>query len=116
MSSSHIPVHQRVQASRNRRRAAGLKRVEVFVPDDKVDLLKAYVAQLRNGSQAEAKDRLRKLIAKAYAQYRALYLDNIGINPASADFADAAIVAAALMHRGNAAAYKLGKEISNLVK
>ncbi len=31
---------------------AGLKRVEVFVHADRVDSLKAYAAQLREGSEA----------------------------------------------------------------
>jgi hypothetical protein len=46
-------VRERVAQSRERRRRAGLKRVEVFVPSDKVDLVKAYVAQLREGSDSE---------------------------------------------------------------
>jgi hypothetical protein len=107
---------ERVRKSRDRRRLAGLKRVEVFVPNDKVDLVKAYVAQLREGSSSEARQRIRGLLSKAYQNFHATCLDNIQIDPERADFADAAIVAAALMHRGNADAYKLGKQLRSLVQ
>jgi hypothetical protein len=106
----------RVSKSRQRRRLAGLKRVEVLVPADHADAVRAYAAQLREGSQSESLVRLRKLIASAYQRFHAMCLDNIQVNPEKADFADAAIVAAALMHRGNAEAYKLGREISRLSK
>ena len=43
-------------------------------------------------------------------------LDNIDIDPEKAGLADAAAVAAALMHRGNAEAYELGRKLSRLVK
>ena len=109
-------VRERVAQSRERRRRAGLKRVEVFVPTDKVDLVKAYVAQLREGSDSETREKVRQLLVKAYRNYHAQYLDNIKVDPDKADFADAAIVAAALMHRGNAEAYKLGRQIRSLVR
>jgi hypothetical protein len=107
---------ERVRKSRDRRRLAGLKRVEVFVPYDKVDAIKAYVAQLREGSDSEARMQVRNLLSKAYRNFHASCLDNIQVDPAKADFADAAIVAAALMHRGNAEAYKLGKQLRNLAR
>lgn len=116
MPQAHSSVNERVQQSRERRRQAGLKRVEVFVPVDKVDMLKAYAAQLREGSQSEAVQEIRKLVARAYRKFHASCLDNIDIDPENADFADAAIVAAALMHRGNAEAFKLGKQLSGLAR
>lgn len=114
--SSSSAISQRVARSRERKRLAGFRRVEVLVPDDKVDLLKAYAAELREGSDSELRDKVRQLVARAYSNFRALCLDNIQIDPAKADLADAAIVAAALMHRGNAEAYKLGRQISKLVR
>lgn len=116
MSTPNPSMKERVRQSRERRRRAGLKRVELFVPEDKVDLVKAYVAQLREGSESESRLKVRQLLAKAYRNFHASCLDNIGIDPATADFADAAIVAAALMHRGNADAYKLGRQIRGLVR
>jgi len=113
---SALPVSKRVQQSRDRRRDAGFKRVELFVPADKVELVRAYVAQLREGSESEALGRLRGLIAKAYRKYHARCLDNISVDPKKADFADAAIVAAALMHRGNSEAFELGKQIKRLAR
>lgn len=106
----------RVRKSRDLRRLAGLKRVEVFVPEDKADLVKAYAAQLREGSDSEARQQIRKLVGKAYERFHASCLDNIHVDPAKADFADAAIVAAALMHRGNPDAYKLGKQLRSLAR
>lgn len=116
MPQARSSINERVQQSRERRRRAGLKRVEVFVPVDKVDMVKAYAAQLREGSQSEALREVRKLVARAYRKFQARCLDNISIDPEKADFADAAIVAAALMHRGNAEAFKLGKQISGLAR
>lgn len=109
-------VNERVRQSRARHRQAGLKRIEVVVPKDKADLLKAYAAQLREGSQSEVLGQVRKLVAKAYRNFRASCLDNIQVNPESADMPDAAVVAAALMYRGNAEAFKLGRQIRKLVK
>ena len=116
MPEPTVSMKERVQQLRERRRRAGLKRVEVFVPEDKVDLVKAYVAQLREGSDSESRMKVRQLLAKAYRNFHASCLDNIQIDPATADFADAAVVAAALMHRGNAEAYKLGRQIRGLVR
>ncbi len=116
MSVAHLSASERVQKSRARKLQAGLRRVEVIVPNDKADILKAYAAQLREGSQSEAIAEIRKLVAKAYDKFYASCLDNISIDPDEADFGDAAVVAAALMHRGNSEAYKLGRQISNLAK
>ena len=109
-------VSERVRQSRERRRRAGLKRVEVVVPEDKADLLKAYAAQLREGSQSEVVEQARKLVKKAYRKFRARCLDNIHVDPDRADLADAAVVAAVLMHRGNADAFKLGRQIRRLIR
>jgi len=109
-------VRERVRQSRERHRRAGLKRIEVIVPEDKADLLRAYAAQLREGSRSEVIEQVRKLVRKAYRKFHARCLDNIHIDPDSADLADAAVVAAALMHRGNAEAFKLGRQIRSLVR
>ena len=116
MSQGPLSIKWRVKQSRERQRQAGLKRVEVGVPADQVDMVKAYAAHLREGSHAEAIGEVRKLVAKAYQKFRARYLDNISVNPNTADFADAAVIAAALMHRGNADAFRLGKQIQSLDK
>jgi hypothetical protein len=109
-------VSQRVGRLRERRRQAGLVRVEVLIPEGKADALKAYAAQLREGSRSERVDEVRKLVAKAYRKYHASCLDNIAIDPQTAGLADAAVVAAALMHRGNAEAFKLGRQIRALAR
>ena len=93
-----------------------MKRVEVFVPEDKVDQLKAYAADLREGSQSEVVNEARKLIAKAYKKYRARYLDNISVDPQNAGLSDAAVIAAALMHRGDSEAYQLGLQLNRLAR
>ena len=105
---------ERVSRLRRRYRAAGLRRVEVLVPEDQVDAVRAYAAQLREGSQSERVARARKLMARAYRKFHASCLDNIGIDPQKAGLADAAVVAAALMHRGNAEAFRLGKQLRKL--
>ena len=87
-----------------------------MMPANHVAAVRAYAAQLRENSQSESLVQLRKLVASAYRRFQAMCLDNIRVNPDKADFADGAIVAAALMHRGNAEAYKLGREIGRLTK
>ena len=106
----------RVRRSRSKSREAGLKRVEVLVPEVHADLVRAYAAQLRRGDSSDTLRQVRKLIAKAYREFHASCLDNIQVNPDTANFADAAIVATALMHRGNAAAFKLGRELKLLLR
>ncbi len=114
-SSAH-PVSQRVGRLRERRRQAGLMRVEVLIPEGKADALRAYAAELREGSRSERVAEVRKLVAKAYRKYHASCLDNIAIDPETASLADAAVVAAALMYRGNAEAFKLGRQIRGLAR
>lgn len=109
-------IKERVQKSRERRRRAGLKRVEVLVPEDKTEFVKAYAAELREGSESDVKRQVRDLIAEAYRRFHASCLDNIDIDPEQADFPDAAVVAAALMNRGNSEAFRLGRRIRNLIK
>ena len=111
-----LRARERLNQYRERNRRVGLKRIEVLVPEDKADLVKAYAVQLREGAQSARMKKVRELIAKAYKQYYARCLDNISVDPERADFGDAAIVAAALMHRGNADAYKLGRQIRSLAK
>lgn len=109
-------IKDRVSQSRARRRKAGLKRVEVYVPAEKADFVKAYAAQLREGANSEIVLKARKLIASAYNRFHASCLDNIDVDPDEADLSDAAVVATALMHRGNAEAYKLGVKLRKLAR
>ncbi len=107
----------RMHEHREKLKQAGLKRVEVFVPEDKVDQMKAYAANLRHGDNSERLRNLRKLIKQAYGKYYARYLDNISVDPEKADFSDAAIIAAALMNRAgsdNSRAYVLGQQLRKL--
>ncbi len=114
--SRALMVKDRVNQMRERHRQVGLRRVEVLVPNDHADAVRAYAAQLREGSQSARLKEIRKLLARAYRKYHASCLDNIGIKPEEASFGDAAVVAAALMHRGDTAAYVLGRKISRLAR
>lgn len=114
MALGQNSVRERVQRLRSRRRMAGLKRVEVLVPAEQVDQVKAYAASLREGAQSETLAEVRKLLEKAYRKFAASCLDNISVDPSRAGFGDALVVAAALMHRGNAEAYRLGRQIRKL--
>ena len=115
--SPRVPKRSRMHEHREKLKQAGLKRVELFVPVEKVDQLKAYAADLRRGDDSERLRDLRKLIKQAYGKYHARYLDNIFVDPEKADFSDAAIVAAALMNRAgsnNSKAYMLGQQLRKL--
>ncbi len=114
--SGALMIKDRVNQMRVRQRQAGLMRVEVLVPSDHADAVRAHAAQLREGSQSVRLKEIRKLLVAAYRKYHASCLDNIGIKPEEASFGDAAVVAAALMHRGNSEAYKLGQQISRLAR
>ena len=103
-------ANERVHESRERRRRAGPKRVKVFVPANRADTLKAYAAQLREGSQSEAAREARMLIARAYRKYRARCLDSIDVDP------DKAVIGAALMHRGNSEAHRLGQMLVTAIR
>ncbi|MCE2519025.1 MAG: hypothetical protein J4G15_04245 [Alphaproteobacteria bacterium] len=116
MVSANASSNERVYQSRERRRRAGLKRVEVFVPANQIDKLKAYAAQLREDSESEAVKEARMLIAKAYRKYRAKCLDNIDVDPEKAGLADAAVIGTALMHRGNSEACSLGRRLIRLAR
>ncbi len=109
-------VKERVSRYRAEMAKAGMKRVEVFVPEDKVSLLRAYAADLRSTSDSPEEQKVRSLIAKAYEKFHAQCLDNISVDAKSAKMTDAVIVATALMERGNAEAYKLGREIMSLAR
>lgn len=106
---------ERVKKYRQRAKEAGLVRVDVLVPKGKVDALKIYAAQLSDDSNAERLKEVRQHIRKAYKKYRASCLDNIDIDPDEAQFADAAVISAALIHRGKAEAFKLGRQIRELI-
>jgi catalase len=116
VSDLQKPTKDRVRETRDRYRQAGFKRVEVYVRADQVDLVKAYAAELREHSDSEIRRQVSKLLDKAFSKYRASCLDNISIDPKTASLADAQVVAAALMHRGNAEAFKLGREIRGLIR
>ncbi len=109
-------VARHVAAYRSRIAKAGLKRVEVYVPEDKVELLKAYAKELKDGQQSVDILEIRKLLKLAHKRYKAKHLDNISIDVENAGFREAAIVAAALKHGGDKEAYKLGLKISRMAK
>ena len=116
MSNSSKAVKDRVKASRDRRKQAGLVRVEVQVPADRAHSLRAYAAELRADAESELRLKVRKHLESAYGRFRVLCLDNISIDPATATLGDAEVVAAALMHRGNTESFKLGREIRDLLR
>ena len=106
----------RVRDTRDRYRQAGFKRVEVYVRADQVEMVKAFATDLRERSDSEIRLKVSKLLEKAFDKFRASCLDNISIDPKTASLADAQVVAAALMHRGNTEAFKLGREIRDLLR
>lgn len=112
---SSSAAYERVKKYRQRAKDAGLVRVDVLVPKEKVDALKIYASQLNEDSNSERLKEVRKYIRKAYKKFHASCLDNIDIDPDKAQFSDAAVISAALIHRGKSDAFKLGRQIRELI-
>jgi hypothetical protein len=104
---------QRVKKYRTQGGAADLVRVEVLVPPaDRSKILK-YASALRAQHRA-AKD-LGSLYDDALRAYRAKILDNVDLDRLPDLRSRAAVVARALMERGDARAFAMGRQILDRV-
>jgi hypothetical protein len=107
------PAHKRVEKYRKEGGAAGLARVEVLVaPEDRVKILE-LASQLR--SKHRNNKELRELYDTAMASYRARILDNIDLDRLPDFRARAAVVARAMIDRGDARAFSLGRKMLDCI-
>jgi hypothetical protein len=104
-----MAVRQRIEKYRSSGGAADLVRVEVLVPPAARDDVLRLAAQLRSDHRDDKE--LRSLCARALSLYGARVLDNVDLDRLPDLRARAGVIARALMERGDAQAFVLGREI-----
>ena len=114
-----MSARHRVQKYRSVGGAADLARVEVLVPPAARDDLVAYASRLR-AEHRDAKQRklqdlqhqeIQRLCDNALASYRTRILDNIDLDRLPDLRSRAAVIARAMIDRGDARAFALGRKL-----
>lgn len=104
-----IAARRRVEKYRNEGGASDLVRVEVLVPPSaRVEIL-AAAARMR--AQHRAAKELRSLYDAALKSYRVRILDNVDLDRLPDLKSRAAVVARAIIDRGDARAFALGRRM-----
>ena len=102
-------AHQRVKRYRTEGGAADLARVAVLVPmSDRAKVLE-FAARLR--AQHRRNKELRALYDQALASYRTRILDNIDLDRLPDLRSRAAVIARAMIDRGDARAFAIGRQM-----
>jgi hypothetical protein len=102
-------AHKRVKKYRSEGGAADLARVEVLVPPSARSEILAAAARLR--AEHRSQKELRSLFDGALKLYRARILDNIDLDRLPDFRSRAAVVARALIDRGDARAFAMGRQM-----
>jgi len=105
-----MSARARVQKYRQSGGASDLARVEVLVPHARREEILASAARMRLEHRS-SKRRLEALCAEAGEKYSVRIFDNVDLARASDLPERASVVAAALMERGDARAFHLGRRI-----
>lgn len=100
----------RIRKYRKRGGAADLVRVEVLVPPAGRDEITAAAQRLREQHRARKKA-IEPLIARALRLYGARVRDNIVLDRLADPTQRARVVAKALQERGDARAFRLGRQL-----
>jgi hypothetical protein len=104
-----MPARQRIEKYRSSGGAADLVRVEVLVPPSARDDVLRLAAKLR--SEHRDNKELCRLCDRALSLYGVRVLDNVDLDRLPGMRARAGVIARALMERGDARAFVLGREI-----
>jgi hypothetical protein len=104
-----MSVRKRIAKYHSSGGAADLVKVEVLVPPSARDDILRLAARLR--SEHRDSKELRRLCDRALSLYGARVLDNVDLDRLPALRARAGVIARALMERGDARAFVLGREI-----
>jgi hypothetical protein len=104
-----MSVRRRIEKYRSSGGAADLVKVEVLVPPSARDDVLRLAARLRS-EHRDGKE-LRRLCDRALSLYGARVLDNVDLDRLPALRARAGVIARALMERGDARGFVLGREI-----
>ena len=100
---------QRVKKYRTEGGAADLARVEVLVPPSAREKILEIASRLR--AEHRRNKELRALYDKALASYRTRILDNVDLDRLPDMRSRAAVVARAMIDRGDARAFAMGRQI-----
>ena len=109
-----VAVRLRVRKYRSQGGAADLARVEVLVPPEARNEILQIASRLREEHRRNKK--LRLLLDKALRAYGARILDNIDLERLPDLPSRAAVAAHAMIDRGDARGFALGREILDLVQ
>ena len=104
-----MSVRKRIEKYRSSGGAADLVKVEILVPPSAREDVLRLAARLR--SEHRDSRELRTLCERALALYGARVLDNVDLDRVPDQRARAAVIARALMERGDAKAFVLGREL-----
>ena len=105
-----MAARERVRRYREVGGASDLVRVELLVPAAKRDALIADAARLR-ARHREKKQRLKALCATAVDRYSVRLFDNVDLSRIDDPRKRGSIIANALMERGDARAFAMGRRI-----
>jgi hypothetical protein len=106
-------AHRRIKKYRSEGGAADLARVEVLVPPSAREEILAVASRLR--AEHRGNKELRALYDNALASYRTRILDNVDLDRLPDLRSRAAVVARALIDRGDARAFAIGRQMLELV-
>jgi hypothetical protein len=104
-----MSVRRRIEKYHSSGGAADLVKVEVLVPPSAREDVLRLAAKLR--SEHRGSKELRGLCERALSLYGARVLDNVDLDRLPGLRARAGVIARALMERGDARAFVLGREI-----
>ena len=104
-----IAAHKRVKKYRSEGGAADLARGEVLVPPSARDEILAMASRLR--AEHRSNKELRSLYDHALRSYRVRILDNVDLDRLPDLRSRAAVVARALIDRGDARAFAMGRKM-----
>ncbi|GLQ54975.1 hypothetical protein [Devosia nitrariae] len=105
-----MSVQDRVQRYRRSGGASDLVRVEVLVPAANRAEILAHAAQFRRDHR-KRKEQLQKRIDQAIERYGVRIIDNVDLSRLSNVSEKARVVGKALMERGDARAFVLGRQL-----
>ena len=108
-----VPAKKRVSKYRSKGGAADLARVEVLVPPSARKEILAIASRLR--AEYRGNKELRSLYDEALRSYRARILDNVDLDRLPHLRSRAAVVARAMIDRGDARAFAMGRQMLDRV-
>jgi hypothetical protein len=106
-------AHQRIKKYRMEGGASDLTRIEVLVPPGDRPKILELASKLR--AEHRGNKELRELYDRALASYRARILDNVDLDRLPDFRSRAAVVARAMIDRGDARAFAMGREMLDRV-